>query len=130
MFSVEDVQAAHSKVKSGADFPAYVQELIELGVKKYDVFVQDGHAVYFGSDGFQTSSEAKYTAMEVAPRSEAATFRLRLKIHQQGATDYTTFCRDAAEAGIEKWRVDLEKMTCIYFNKADKEVVVESIPTR
>jgi uncharacterized protein YbcV (DUF1398 family) len=128
MFSVEQVQEAHKKVKSGADFPAYVQELIQLGVIKYDMFVTDGHAVYVGLNGFKISSEAKYESLTIANKSDAATFRLRLKIHQQGATDYMTFCRDAAEAGIKKWTVDLEKMTCTYFNKAEKEVVVESIP--
>ena len=32
MFTIEQIKNAHAKVKSGADFPTYVQNLIKLGV--------------------------------------------------------------------------------------------------
>ena len=48
---------------------------------------------------------------------------------QQGKTDYLTVCRQAAEAGVEKWIVDLEKMTCTYYDKAGNSLLVEIIPT-
>lgn len=32
MFTVEQIKTAHSKVKSGADFPAYIQDIKKLGV--------------------------------------------------------------------------------------------------
>ena len=32
MFTLEQIKLAHSKVKSGADFPAYIKELKALGV--------------------------------------------------------------------------------------------------
>lgn len=35
MFTAADVIGAHSKVKSGADFPKYIQEIKALGVKNY-----------------------------------------------------------------------------------------------
>jgi hypothetical protein len=35
MFTVEQIRAAHNKVKSGADFPAYIQEIKALGVSQY-----------------------------------------------------------------------------------------------
>lgn len=28
MFTLDQIKAAHNKVKSGADFPAYIQDLI------------------------------------------------------------------------------------------------------
>lgn len=33
MFTVEQIEEAHSKVKSGTDFPNYIQEIKNLGVK-------------------------------------------------------------------------------------------------
>ena len=36
MFTVEQIKAAHSKVQSGADFPAYIREIKELGVTHYE----------------------------------------------------------------------------------------------
>lgn len=31
MFTVEQIETAHAKVKSGADFPNYIKEIKELG---------------------------------------------------------------------------------------------------
>jgi Protein of unknown function (DUF1398) len=35
MFKVEQIKAAHGKVKSGADFPSYIREIKVLGVTSY-----------------------------------------------------------------------------------------------
>jgi len=52
-----------------------------------------------------------------------------LKIHQQGVTDYPTFCRHSAEAGVEKWTVEMRNMTCTYFDKSNTKMVEEMIPS-
>lgn len=129
MFTLEKIAEANSKVKSGADFPRLVQEVIEMGIVANDVFVRDGHAEYFGKDGEKLVSDAIYAPLNVADESLLEEFTRRLKAHQQGQTDYPTFCRDAAETGIEKWTLDLEKMTCTYYDKAGNEILVEEIPT-
>ncbi len=128
VFTLEQIEAAHSLVKSGADFPAYVEALIVLGVKRYDVYVADGHAEYFGADNAMLSSEATYPALSVAATSDAKRFEERLKLHQAGETDYPTFCQDAAAAGVEKWRVDMTAMTCTYLDRAGATLLVEVIP--
>ena len=46
MFTAEQIKAAHSKVKSGADFPSYIQEIKALGVTHYEAYVTDGHIDY------------------------------------------------------------------------------------
>lgn len=51
------------------------------------------------------------------------------KRNQQEQTDYYTFCKDCAATGIEKWIVDLNKMTCTYYNKTGEEILVEEIPS-
>jgi uncharacterized protein YbcV (DUF1398 family) len=76
MFTLEQIKQAHSKVKSGADFPKYIQEIKILG----------------------------------------------------GETDYFEFCRDCAATGVEKWVVNLDEMTCIYYNLAGNNVLMERIP--
>lgn len=128
MFTLEQIAAAHSAVKSGADFPAYVQALIALGVKGYDVFVTDGHTQYFGPDGDTLESGAQYPALPVALASDPERFCACLKRHQAGETDYPTFCRDAATTGVEKWRVDMAAMTCTYLDHTGQAILVETIP--
>ncbi|WP_313806965.1 DUF1398 domain-containing protein [Flavobacterium sp.] len=127
MFTLEAIQAAHAKVKSGADFPAYVKDLIELGILSYTTYVTDGHSDYNGSNNFKLSSPAKYDALPVADTYNNQ-FLTDLKAHQQGQTDYPTFRSDAAKSGIEKWIMDMEAKTCTYYDKAGNLILTEQIP--
>lgn len=128
MFTTEQIEAAHSKVKSGADFPKYIQEIKQLGVIAFETWVKDSHTEYYGANGFQTSSKPQYAEMRIAASSNKATFKHSLQIHQKGETDYLTFCRHCAETGIEKWNVSLINMTCTYYDTSGNEVLVEQIP--
>lgn len=130
MFTIEQIQAIHSKVKSGADFPRYVQDLIQLGVSSYDNYVDDGRAVYFGKENFTLTSKASYPLLEVALKGDKQQLEHALKIHQQGQTDYLTFCKQAAESGVEKWVVDMKQMSCAYYDRQGHLLVVETIPYR
>jgi uncharacterized protein YbcV (DUF1398 family) len=128
MFTIEQIEEANSKVRSGADFPRLVQDLIRLGVKTSDVYVSDGHAEYFGENEAGIKSGANYSPLEIAETSDREKFKNYLKIHQQGQTDYPTFCRHSAETGVEKWKLDFEKMTCAYFDKSGRKLLTENIP--
>ncbi len=128
MFTIDQIKAAHSKVKSGADFPNYIQDLIKLGVLKYDTFVKDGHTVYIGNNHSKIVSDSKYSEMKIAETSDADIFKQLLKNHQKGETNYMTFCNDCAKTGIEKWTVDTSAMTCIYFDKNSNMILEEKIP--
>ncbi len=130
MFTLEQIKSAHSKVKSGADFPNYIQDLINLGIKSYHTYVSDGHTEYFGKDDEHIQSEANYPVLTISQKSDLFTFVNRLKIHQQGQTDYFTFCKDAAQSGVEKWEVDMQKMTCTYYDFLGNNLLEEKIPTQ
>ena len=128
MFTVIEIELAHKKVKSGADFPKYIQEIKQLGVIAFETWVLDSHTEYFGKNDFQTKSQPKYADLIIDDKSNKEKFRHYLKIHQQGETDYYTFCTHCAETGIEKWFVSLEKMTCTYYDKIGNEILVETLP--
>ncbi|AXP79426.1 hypothetical protein CJ739_328 [Mariniflexile rhizosphaerae] len=128
MFTVEQIKAAHSKVKSGADFPAYIQDLKKLGVTYYETFVADGHTDYYGANNYKTTSPAKYPDLAIAETSNEEQFKSDLKAHQEGKTNYPTFCSDSAKSGIEKWAVSMDKMTCTYFDISGTKILVENIP--
>lgn len=128
MFTIEQIKAAHSKVKSGADFPAYIQSLKKLGITQYKTFVEDGHTDYYGADNYKAISPAKYNKLQVAEKCNEEQFKADLKAHQQGKTDYATFCNDCAKSGITKWTVNIDKMTCTYYDNSENEILLESIP--
>jgi len=128
MFTLAQIHAAHSQVKSGADFPAYIQALKKLGVLRYESFVQDGHVDYYGENSFVIKSDARYPQTEVASSIDESRFLSELKAHQQGKTDYPTFLQMCAETGIGKWAIQLDAMTCTYFDRNNKAIVMEKIP--
>jgi uncharacterized protein YbcV (DUF1398 family) len=128
MFTLEQIKEAHGKVKSGADFSVYIQELKKLGLVEYDVYVVDGHTNYFGEDGYHVASPARYAPLNVANKCSIEEFKIRLNNHQLGKTDYPTFISDCASTGIKKWVVDLVNMTCSYYDKEGNMVLIEKIP--
>lgn len=128
MFTIQQIQTAHSKVQSGADFPNYIKEIKQLGILSYETYVTDGHSVYFGLDEYKLSSSAKYESLQIALTLSLENFKRDLKAHQQGQTDYRTFCKDCAKSGIEKWMISTEKMTCSYYDLQGNEVLIELIP--
>jgi uncharacterized protein YbcV (DUF1398 family) len=128
MFTIEQIKQAHSKVKSGADFPKYVQEMKRLGVLSYAHYVSDGHIKYEGANGFTISGDAKWEPRHIAPEKDTERLQHFLSIHQDGQTDYITFCKQAAVAGVEKWVVDMVEMTCIYYDIKGNKIVLEEIP--
>ena len=129
MFTIQQIKEAHSKVKSGADFPKYMQDIIALGVTSFETFVFDNHTNYYGVNDFQTSSIGFSETLTIADESNVEQFKSDLKSHQQGNTDYMTFLNDCAKSGVEKWIVMMDKMTCSYYDKVGNEMVVEVIPS-
>ena len=128
MFTLEQINTAHSRVKSGADFPAYIKEIKQLGVTYYETFVSDGHTDFFGANDDNVASIAKYDNLQIAELSQSSQFKSDLLAHQQGKTSFITFCNDCAKSGIEKWAVNMEKMSCTYYDRAGNEILAEHIP--
>jgi len=131
MFTEQQIKEAHAKVKTGADYPAYVQELKKLGVVKYDFMVHNGATIFYGEGNFSITNSAHggYRQTEVAAESSADKLKHTISIHQQGKTDFPTFLLQAAETGVEKWTSDLQRMAVIYYDKNGKELLAEPIPT-
>lgn len=128
MFTVEQIHEASRKVKSGADFPQFVQDLKAIGVTHYDNFVADGRTRYYGATNFVLDGEPKYPSKKIHNDSSADKLKYAISIHQQGQTDYPTFCQQAAEAGVEKWITHTIEMTVTYLDKQGNKLTIEPIP--
>ncbi len=128
MFTAEQIIAAHSKVKSGADFPFYIKEIKLLGVTHYEAYVKDGHIDYHGADNYIVKVPSKYDPLAIEETSKTEEFKTGLDAHQQGKTDFLTFIKMCATVGIEKWIICMQNMTCTYYDKAGNEILAEHIP--
>ena len=129
MFTIQQIKEAHSKVKSGADFPQYMQDIITLGVISFETYVIDNHTNYYGNDNYKIVSEGFTETLTIAKKSNIEQFKSDLKAHQQGKTNYMTFLNDCAKSGVEKWIVMMDEMTCSYYDNVGNEMVVETIPS-
>ena len=129
MFTIAQIKEAHSKVKSGTDFPLYIQDIIQLGVQGYDTFVNDGHVEYFGVNDYRTAAPKAYDNISVSPTANKERFLEFLVMHQDGQTNYFTFCNHAAQCGIAKWSVNIIEMTCTYFDQSNSAILIEKIPS-
>jgi uncharacterized protein YbcV (DUF1398 family) len=128
MFTLQKMKAAHAKVKSGADFPAYVQEIKQLGLLHYDFLVKNGQTEYHGANGFQVNGEAIYAEKQISNHASSVAVRQIITKHQQGKSDFLTFCQLVADAGVQKWVVDTLAMMCVYYDLAGNNMVAEPIP--
>lgn len=129
MFSIEEIKASESRIKTGADFPKFIKEIKEMGVVRNDVYVSTGLSVYFDNDDYsvQTSPDEYPPSLVINDESSADKLQHALQVHQRGETDYYTFCKQAADAGVEKWIIDLIEMTCTYLDTSQNELVKEKI---
>lgn len=126
--TINDIKAEHQKVNNGADFPAYIRAIKKLGVSHYTVSVEDGNTEYFDGEGKSEHTGSKYATLTISKNLNPNGFKERLKLHQQGGTDYVTFCSDCANTGIEGWKMNLNTMTCTYFDTKGNDILVEQIP--
>lgn len=128
MFTLQQMKTAHAKVKSGADFPAYVREIKQLGLLHYDFMVKDGRTIYHGAGNFVVSGDPIYGEHVISGKPAPAVVKEIIAEHQQGKSDFLTFCKLVAAAGVEKWVVDTKAMLCSYYDLSGDSMVAEPIP--
>ena len=127
MFTLEQIKQAYDKVKTESDFSIYIQELIQLGVKGYDSLVSDGRVVYYSATDYEVSTDKKYDPLVIAATANKERFIEYLVMHEGGQSDYFTFCEQAAQCGIAKWRIDIQDMTCTYITNSGDPLLIEKI---
>ncbi len=93
MFALVQIEQAYKKVKSGSDFPKYIQEIKQLVVKGLETLVIEIHIEYFGKSNSSTNVLRKYDDLFSSENSDSKKFDLYLKVHQKGETDYFIFYR-------------------------------------
>lgn len=120
-------QIRHAEKKSGNEFVVLIQYLKLLGVARFITYVTDGHTDYFDDENGSVSGAATNNLL-VSDNTHAESFIQRLKLHQNGETDFPTFREDCAKNGIDRWTVDVTKMTCTYLDQKGNKILVEEIP--
>jgi uncharacterized protein YbcV (DUF1398 family) len=132
-FTKEQIDSARAKVKTGADFPKEIKEFKRIGITKYEFFLKNGVCIYYADDDFSLETESEYAisgvnSLEISSKPSLKKFRIKLLEHQKGISNFQTFCKLAADLGVNKWISDLIKMTCTYYDSSGKKMHSEKIP--
>ena len=126
--SLENFQLAEKR-SAGKPYPVYVNNLKEVGVKSYTVTVSShdrrifcgihDHVLEIPGNAFQT---------DCADNFDLAALKAALHRTQTGQSDYPTFMREIATAGIHFYTADLLNRTVKYFGKSSADFYEEAIP--
>ncbi len=127
MFTIEEINDLHARLGCAKTFAEYVRALKAIGIQRYDSYLADGHSEYFAQNGHSVLSPAEHEMLPVAESSQREIFLEHLRRHERRETTYLEMSRGLAHSGIEKWTVDTSRMTMTFYDKADREMLVEQI---
>lgn len=127
MFTLAEIETAHSEIESGKDFPKFAAKIKELGVCTIETFVEDGSTIYKGEDDSQVTAAQQYAPLLIYGIVNPPKFLEALRHYRQGHIDFFQFCKDCADSGIFKWIVDLNADTCTYYDREGAVVFQEQI---
>lgn len=97
-------------------------------MQTYDHPLAAGANLFRGANGHLVPAENMGPAVPVAERADGSLLRTHISAHRRGESDYPTLCVQAGSAGVAKWTSDLHAMTCTYFDRAGRILLVEPIP--
>ncbi|HCW7274111.1 TPA: DUF1398 family protein [Staphylococcus aureus] len=126
-FTLSAIQQAHQQF-TGVDFPKLFKAFKDMGMTYNIVNIQDGTVTYVHQSEDDIVTSSVKSTIPVAQKSNKTIVQDVLTRHQQGQTDFETFCDEMAEAGIYKWHIDIQAGTCTYIDLQDQAVISELIP--
>lgn len=128
MLTLTQIKESAEDIRTGADLPSFVQQLKEGGVIRIDIYVVDGMAAFFWRNGDAMQTSSAYPNIDINNDDCAMALLRSIQTHQKGLFDFRTFCYEAANAGVEKWVINLDDMEVNYFNSCGSIILQEEIP--
>lgn len=125
-FTLEDIDRAHAGATQDS-VRKYLKDLHDLGVVSCTTHVADGHSDYFDIKGAKLSSAAVHEPYEISDEANRDAARQALEAHSLRETDYFTFSRQLAAAGVCTWVMDPVKMTCTFCSKLGEQLLVDPV---
>ncbi|HCY2932577.1 TPA: DUF1398 family protein [Staphylococcus aureus] len=126
-FKLSAIQQAHQQF-TGVDFSKLFKAFKDMGMTYNIVNIQDGTATYVHQSEDDIVTSSVKSNHPVAPSSNQSIVQDVLTRHQQGQTDFETFCDEMAQAGIYKWHIDIQAGTCTYIDLQEQAIISELIP--
>jgi uncharacterized protein YbcV (DUF1398 family) len=111
-------------------YPQIFEELKHAGVTSYTVSWLSGYdAIYTGSFGMvHEPAPAGFASVVVAQQADLESAKKALRAVQQRKINFVDWAAQMAAAGISHYTVDMGTRAITYYNPAETEYFVESVP--
>lgn len=126
-FYLESIKQAQ-KLYTDGDFPKLIREYKTMGMVTNTYNIETGIVSYTNKYQKVIKDAGIKVDIEIPGSSNYEEVIIGLKRNQKGESDFISFCKEVGKAGIYKWVVDLENMTCNYYDKQEKMIISERIP--
>ncbi|MGC6769196.1 DUF1398 family protein [Enterococcus sp. LJL51] len=123
----QDIENAVNQEENAGGFALLIQRFKNLGVKRYDYFVEEGVYRYYDENS-TIDLRMNGVAKTVAEQPSASGIKAAVTKAQAGMIDFEGFCQLAGKAGISYWITDLEQMVVSYRDVKKNEILAEPIP--
>lgn len=116
--------------ENGWPYPKTFAALKEAGVTSYEVKLANYEATYFCPAGeWQERAPQGYQSLEIAESFSQQAVKEALARHQQSQTTYVEWLAETAAGGVSHYRVDMAERTVTYYDKDERNSVVERVPS-
>lgn len=114
------------KMEVSNNFPKLIAAYKEYGITKFQTCASTAKTMYFNNEDETVYDEIDYFNLPIGELN-IEKFKVDLIDHQKGITDFPQWLELTAGSGIAYWIVDLNLMTCIYYDQDDNQVHTELI---
>lgn len=130
MFDAKKIESIAIKAKTERwEYPKIFNALKEAGVEYYETKVANHEIIYYGSGKNLTEAVPEnFQKLFIAEKFDLNAVKKALHTHQTEKTSYEEFLKGIALAGVNSYRVDMEKRTVSYLGKNPGEEYVEKVP--
>jgi uncharacterized protein YbcV (DUF1398 family) len=109
-------------------YPEYVQKLKEFGVAFYEVRINERCRKFTSKSGQELLLTAGLPNVICAEEFNPEAVKSALDRTQKGLTDYPSFLKEIAAAGVHSYIADLEAMKIAYRGIKPSDLYTEVIP--
>lgn len=124
----EELILSVEKKSEGQAYPYLVKNLKAVGVDHYEVKVATHNRTFTNINGDTLIVAGEFPEIDPAETFQLDAVKAALKRSQEGLTDYPTFLKEIAAAGIHTYLADLAGMKIIYQGPNSEYEYEESIP--
>jgi uncharacterized protein YbcV (DUF1398 family) len=109
-------------------YPKIFEALKEAGVLSYEADVASHSIVYYGHvDSYTEPVPADFLRLKPALTFDKAALHLAIRRNQTKQTDFAGFLHEIAQAGVQRYQVDMNTRTVAYLGHAGEEYI-EKVP--